>query len=127
MALTGSDVSHVTGSMLCVCATGSRAFFSYSSSTKCSTVVQVAWLPDVTKDHLTTKGAPWLRCPHAQPKVAQYAPYWGLFIGNEVIKRHMTPRGSLGMVGCVHAQPEVGNFSLLESLLTGNDVIRRHP
>ena len=25
--MTGSDVSHVTRSMLCACATGSRAFF----------------------------------------------------------------------------------------------------
>ena len=52
MTMTGNEVSHVKGSDV----TGSQgstffprfpALFSYySSSTKCSTVVQVPWLPD---------------------------------------------------------------------------------
>jgi len=62
LRMPGSDV---TGSE------GSRPFFRfpalfsyYSSSTKCSTVVQVAWLPDVTWSKVTSvtwprKGFPW--------------------------------------------------------------------
>ena len=105
---TGNDVSHVTRSHR---NRKSRkyawlfpALFSYySNSTKCSTVVQVPRLPKVTKGHVTpklgnihpsgtfssevtssnvtSKGFPWVRCAHAQPEVAQYPLYWGLFTG----------------------------------------------
>jgi hypothetical protein len=44
-------------------------YYSYSSITKCSTVVQVPWLPEVAS----------LRCAHAQPEVAQYPPLVGPF------------------------------------------------
>ena len=52
--VTGSDVSHVTGnnvtgSMFCACKAFPALFSYYSSSTKCSTVVQVPWLPKVTE------------------------------------------------------------------------------
>ena len=63
---TGSHVMH---------AQPFPAFFSYySSSTKCSTVVQVPWLPEVTEGHVTQKGIPLEGCAHAQPEVAQYPP-----------------------------------------------------
>jgi hypothetical protein len=40
------------------------ALFSYYSSTKWSTVVQVPWLPEVTEGHVTTSGFHWVcACP----------------------------------------------------------------
>ena len=68
-----------------------------------------------------------VRCVHAQPEVAQYPPYWGLFTESDVIKRHVTPKGftcKRGMRACATGSR---GFSLLESLLTGNDLIKRHP
>jgi hypothetical protein len=57
--------------------------------------LEVAWLPDatwpkVTSSNITWPEPKWSRA-HAQPEVAQYPPYWGLFTWN--VKRHMTPRG----------------------------------
>ena len=58
---TGSNVRHVirsdviTGSMFCACPAFTRVF-SYYSSTKCSTAVQVPGLPEVTEGHVTPKG-----------------------------------------------------------------------
>jgi hypothetical protein len=43
---------------LMVCATG-----TFCTSTKCSTVVQVPWLPEVTKGHVTPKDVEG--CAHA--------------------------------------------------------------
>ena len=41
--------------MFCAC----LAFSSYyNSSTKCSTVVEVPWLPEVNKGHVTPSGFP---------------------------------------------------------------------
>jgi hypothetical protein len=77
---TWSDLSNVTGShgsMFCAFAAFSRLFSYYSSSTKCSTAVQVPGLPEVTE--------------------GQYPPYWGLFIASDVIKRHVEG-SSLGWV-----------------------------
>jgi hypothetical protein len=68
----GATGIHVTGSMFCACATNPALFSYYSNSTKCSTVVQVAWLPEVTKSHVTPSDSPGLA--HAQPEVAQYPP-----------------------------------------------------
>ena len=49
---TGSHVMH---------AQPFPAFFSYySSSTKCSTVVQVPCLPEVTQGHVNLSGFPWV-------------------------------------------------------------------
>ena len=31
-------------------------------------------------------------CAHAQPEVALYPPYWGLFTRNDVIKSHVNPK-----------------------------------
>ena len=57
--VTGSDV--ITGSMICACPEVHHAFFSYySSSTKCSNVVQVPWLPEVTEGHVNPLGFPWV-------------------------------------------------------------------
>jgi hypothetical protein len=58
---TGSDVNHVTrsdvitGSMFWTCPAFTHVF-SYYSSRKCSTVVQVPGLPEVTEGHVTPKG-----------------------------------------------------------------------
>jgi len=66
-AHTGSDVtgSHVTGrdpdrNRKYVLRMRNRyiLYYYYSSSTKCSTVVQVPWLPEVTEGHVTPKGVP---------------------------------------------------------------------
>jgi len=45
---------------------------------------------NVTRSDITwpRRGFPWVRCTHVQPEVAQYPPYWCLFNGPEVIKRH---------------------------------------
>jgi hypothetical protein len=46
------------GSMFCACP-AFRVFFSYySSSTTYNTVVQVAWLPEVTEGHVIPSGLP---------------------------------------------------------------------
>ena len=78
-ALTGSDISYVSGSGI----TGSHRvrmrnryiwYYYYSSSTKCSTVVQVPWLPELTEGHAL--GCPEegsLVCADAQPEVVQYS------------------------------------------------------
>jgi hypothetical protein len=100
-ALTGSDVSHMTGSDV----TGSHVtgrgphetgsdcmrmcnlyslYYYYSSSTKCSTVVQVPWLPEMTEDHVM-----WFP--------ALFSP---VLTRNDVTRR--------GFPGCAQAQPEVG-------------------
>ena len=47
----------------------------------------------MTKGHVTPKEFPLEGCAHAPPEVAQYPPYWGIFTGNDVIKRHVTPKG----------------------------------
>ena len=52
---TGSDV---TGNMFCACPAFPRVF-SYYSSTKCSMVVQVPGLAEVTECHVTPNGGPW--------------------------------------------------------------------
>jgi hypothetical protein len=50
--------------------------------------------------HMTPKGFPLEWCAHAQPKVAQYSPYWGLFtdktIGPGRPREH--PKGTSGHV-----------------------------
>jgi len=63
--VTGSDVSHVTGrgpdrNRKYVLRMYNRyiLYYYYSRSTKCSTVVQVPWLPEVTEGHMTAKGFP---------------------------------------------------------------------
>ena len=56
-AMTGSNV--ITGSMFCACPAFPALFSYYSSSTKCSTVVQVPWLRDVT-GHVTHSWFPWV-------------------------------------------------------------------
>jgi len=66
VALSGSDVSHMTGSGPDRKAGSDRVrmrnryilYYYYSSSTKCSTVVQVPRLPEVTEGHVTTKVVP---------------------------------------------------------------------
>ena len=63
VALTGSDVSHVTGINLTGrCPDWNRKSHkwsrAHSSSTKCSTVVQIPWLLEVTKGHVIPKGVP---------------------------------------------------------------------
>ena len=66
--LTGSDVSHVTGSMFCACPLFSPRFFLSIS-------IVVTWLPDVTEVHLSPSGFPWVcACPTgscATPIVAE--------------------------------------------------------
>ena len=47
-------------------------YYRSTCSTKCSTVVQVPWLPEVTEDHVTPKDVEG--CVHAQPEIAQYSP-----------------------------------------------------
>ena len=85
--VTKSDVSHVTGggpdrkwrqSRKYVLRMRNRyiLYYYYSSSTKCSTVVQVAWAPEVTECHVTPK------------EVVQYPTKWNLFTGSDVIKHH---------------------------------------
>ena len=69
MALTGGDVSHVTGSMFCACPDPPRTIFprffrfavlfSYDYCSTSSTVVQVPWLPEVTEGNVTPKEFPW--------------------------------------------------------------------
>ena len=56
-------------------------YYYYSSSTQCSTVVQVPWLPEVTEGHVTPKGGHFvcpergfLGCVDAQHEVAQNPP-----------------------------------------------------
>ena len=62
--VTGSDISHMTGSHQTwpeVCSAHARlfpAFFSYYCSRKCNTVVQVPGLPEVTKGHVIPFGVP---------------------------------------------------------------------
>ena len=51
----------------CVCATGTLC--TATNGTKCSTVVQVPWLLEVT-----FPGEGSLVCAHAQPEVVQYSP-----------------------------------------------------
>ena len=64
------------------------AFFSYcSSSTKC-TIAHDRHGYRMWRDPLGR-----VRCAHVLPEVAQYPPYWGLFTGSDVIKRHVTPSG----------------------------------
>jgi len=86
--------------------------------------------PEVTSSNVTwpRKGSIGkVGCAHAQPKVAQYPPYWGLFTGSDVIRGHITHRASLGRVGCAHAQPEVAqyrsNVTCRAYLGTGSHVI----
>ena len=53
------------------------------------------WLPDVTSSNVTWPRSDSLGrvgCAHAQPKIAQYPPYCGLFTGSDVIKCHVTPK-----------------------------------
>jgi hypothetical protein len=50
----------VIGSMFCACPAFPAFFSYYNGSTKCSTVVQVPWLPEVTKGHVTPSGFPWV-------------------------------------------------------------------
>ena len=45
---------------------------------------------DVSKRYVTPKGFPWVRCAHSRAEVAQFPPYWDLFTGSDVIKRHVT-------------------------------------
>ena len=45
---------------------------------------------DVTECHVTRRGS-LEGYAHVHPEVAQYPPQWGLFTGNDVIKRH--PQG----------------------------------
>ena len=66
--------------------------FSYYSSTKCSTVVQIPGLPEVTKGQVTPKEVPLVWFHACGTGSSQYSPYWGLFTGNDVIKRHVTPK-----------------------------------
>jgi hypothetical protein len=79
--VTGSDV------------TWSDVIFSYySSSTTCSTVVQVAMATGTYRRSHDPEGVPVKGCAHAQPEVALYPPYRGLFTRNDVIKRHVNSK-----------------------------------
>ena len=82
---TENDISHVTGvtsspEMTSHEVTSFSSIFSYySSSTKCSTIVHVPWLPDMTKGHVTPKGFPW-------KGVRMHDRKRGLFIGSWLLE-----------------------------------------
>ena len=69
----------------CACATGTRCT---TTLVVVQDVVQVPWLPEVTKCHVTTKG----RYAHATGSCT-ISSLVGLFTGSDVIKRHVTPKG----------------------------------
>ena len=84
--VTEPEVTYVTE--VYACATGSRAFFSYnSSSTKCI-------IAHDRRGYRRSGDPEWVpleECAHAPPEIAQYPPQWGLFTENDVIKCH--PQG----------------------------------
>ena len=89
----------VTRSMLCACPVFSCAFSYYSSSTKCSTVAQVPWLPEVIYGHLTSLGFLWVRaCPTGSWGSRPSGAFWQEMTSSNVSRRAFP--GS-HMIGCV--------------------------
>jgi len=101
VALTESDVSHVTGSgtdrnrksrkWSRAHAQPVPALFSYYSSTQCSTVVQGPWLPEVIEGHVTPKGVPWKGVRMRNRKLHNINP--SRAFSPEVTEGHLTQKG----------------------------------
>ena len=68
--------------------------YCYSrSTTTCSIVVQVLWLPEVIEGHVTPKDVIWGCGRMRNQKLRKICPGGDFFTGSDVIKRHVTPKG----------------------------------